>query len=145
MDFLPEVEMKLPRALLLAPLALLFVAADPASEKDAKLLQGTWKGVTFERAGEKMPDNMAAAITMTIKGDMLTVSDGNANETGTFTLDATKKPRTMDLVTMGAKILLIYDVDCDTLKLCWRTPGGERPKEFTGKDTDGYLVLMRGK
>jgi uncharacterized protein (TIGR03067 family) len=137
--------MKCLRSLLLAPLALLLVAADPASDKDAKLLQGTWKGVSCERRGEKFTDQMAAAVILTIKGDMLTITDGTTTEKATFSLDATKKPRAMDLDIMARKILFIYYVDCDTLKLCWRLDGGVRPKEFSANDTDGYLVLTRSK
>jgi uncharacterized protein (TIGR03067 family) len=146
LDFFPEADMRLLRSLLLAPLALLLVAADPASDKDAKALQGTWKVVSFEKEGKNAPEDVTKALTMTIKGDMITVNDGKKDESATFSLDATKKPKTMDLVPkQGDKVLFIYDVDGDNLKLAWRLPDQGRPKEFTAKDNEGNMVLKRSK
>jgi uncharacterized protein (TIGR03067 family) len=135
--------MKCLRSLLLAALALVLVAADPASDKDAKLLQGTWKCVSYEEGGTQKPE-VAKTIMVTINGTMLTLFDGGTNYPAPFRLDATQKPKGLDVTSIG-KVAFIYDVDCETLKLGWRIDGQGRPKDFTGQATDGIMVLTRIK
>jgi uncharacterized protein (TIGR03067 family) len=54
-----------------------------------------------------------------------------------FTIDPTKKPKTIDYVmlaglTKGKKQLGIYELDGDRVKFCFAAPGQERPSAFKG-------------
>jgi len=66
---------------------------------------------------------------------------------GTFKIDASKKPKTIDLqaagaVAKGQPILGIYDFAGDTWKICYANPGKERPKEFTAKEGSGHTLAV---
>jgi uncharacterized protein (TIGR03067 family) len=88
-----------------------------------------------------------------IKGDKYTVFRfDKARGKGTLKLDATKNPKTIDALPDGpagkmGPILGIYEIDGDTLKLCFAAPGMERPKDFTCKAGSGHTltVWMREK
>jgi uncharacterized protein (TIGR03067 family) len=133
--------------LVLVSAVTLLMAADDQADKDKKALQGTWKVASLEKDGQAVPAEKVKDMKFVFKDDTFTLSDGQRTENGTFKLDPTKKPKAMDATHGNAKesAPFIYEIDGDTLKLCWRKPGGERPKEFTGKGTDGYMVLKREK
>jgi len=137
--------------LLLVPAVALLVAADDQADKDKKALQGTWQVTSFEKDGQAVPEEKVKDMKVVIKDDMFSLSDGKKTETVAFKLDPTKKPKEMDGTPDNQKdktALFIYEIDGDTLKLCWNKAGGganPRPKEFTGKGTSGYMVLKREK
>jgi uncharacterized protein (TIGR03067 family) len=131
----------------LVPAVALLIAADDQADKDKKALQGTWQVTSFESKGEAVPEDMAKMMKVTFKDDTFSMSDGKKTEGGKFKLEAGKKPKVLDLQLdrTNDTAPFIYELDGDMLKLCWNKPGGERPKEFTGKGTGGYMVLKREK
>jgi uncharacterized protein (TIGR03067 family) len=72
---------------------------------------------------------------------------------GTFKTDATKKPKTIDMVVKevrndGKTIVGIYEQDGDTLKWCAAEPGTtERPTELSSGDRSKrlFVTLRREK
>jgi uncharacterized protein (TIGR03067 family) len=115
------------------------------NEKQSKALQGVWEGA---KGDEK--------VTLTFDGDKFTfkVNDGTAS--GTFTIDAAKKPMQMDMkVTKGTgehmkeyegkTAKAIFELDGDKLKWCSNEPGKEaRPGDFTDKKMF-YVEFKRAK
>jgi uncharacterized protein (TIGR03067 family) len=80
------------------------------------------------------------------KGD-----DKNSKEV-TYTIDPTQKPPHMDIVPLdgsekGKKLLGIYTLDKDDLKICIAGPEQERPTEVASKEgvKTGLLTLKRQK
>jgi len=116
-------------------------------DEEAKKLQGTWGVTSFEVRGEKVPGNELKGMRLTVKDDEIILQESETKkEEGRFKLDTSKKPNAMDWTATGPReqtALCIYELDGDILKLCWRKPGGNRPTEFTGKDTDGLLILKK--
>jgi uncharacterized protein (TIGR03067 family) len=60
----------------------------------------------------------------------------------TYTTDATARPKTIDLVhtaggNKGKTQLGIYEVEGDTMKICFTNPGLPRPVDFESKAGDG--------
>jgi len=107
-----------------------------ASKKDLVQLEGEWTMVSGSADGQPMPAEMAKQMKRVCKGDELTVSmAGNTFFKAKLTLDATKKPKTVDYemtegITKGKKQLGIYELNGDTLKSCFAKPGAERPADF---------------
>ncbi len=138
------------RSLLFMPIFFLVGAAAPLPpvSDDAKLIQGTWTVVSFDVGKEGIsPDRKPTELV--VKDDMLTVKSATRDEGGTIKLNKTKKPKELDLtIKEGDKtvpVFFIYELDGNSLKLCWRKPGGARPTAFTADGTDGYMVLKRKK
>ncbi len=128
---------------------------------DAKKLQGTWtvdpatfKGVE-ETPAIKEARAELAAMRFVFAGDTLTIRsrpgpppfEKGREETSTFRLDPTKKPKEIDLSDNARGI---YELDGDTLKVCWDHKGKEngRPTKIgfdTVKETVHDFVLKREK
>ena len=105
-------------------------------EKEVKKFQGTWTFESSETGGEKLPAGELKALILTFEGLKHTVKKGDdVIQVGTQKLDPSKSPKTID-VTMteglnkGAVMLGIYEIDGDTLKVCFDPEGKKRPTEF---------------
>jgi uncharacterized protein (TIGR03067 family) len=131
-------------------------AADPpksdAAPSDKDRLQGTWSAVSMENNGKPAPPEAIKGAKLVFTGDQYTLK-GEESYQGTFTLDPTRKPKTIDTtfveVEGGKKgtALGIYELEGDRLKICWRHGGKERPTEFATKPNSGLrlMVLKRDK
>jgi uncharacterized protein (TIGR03067 family) len=133
----------------------LLIAADDAEKddtvKDKESLKGTWIVQSSERDGQA--DERSKDATVTFDGDSVTVMTKDKEQKATFTLDATKKPKTIDFTPSEESekdkvVLGIYSLDKDELKVCFTSrPGDERPTEFSAKEGTGHhlIVLKRKK
>jgi uncharacterized protein (TIGR03067 family) len=136
------------KRLLLVVLAVGLAAAAKAQEEQNKL-EGKWKLKRYERAGEekRIPKNDMASIT---GGKLSFPALGNNLP---IKLDATKKPKQIDLMNAGTNGRQtwagIYELEGDTLKLCVATGSEQtRPQEFTTKGADStimYFIFERVK
>ncbi|MBI2807355.1 MAG: TIGR03067 domain-containing protein [Planctomycetes bacterium] len=130
--------------LILAPSALCGEA-----DADRKALNGTWLPTAAELSGQAFPDDVRKAITLVIKGNEYTVTIGQVTDKGTVKIDATKKPRALDIVggegpNKGKTFLAIYELKGDTLRICYDLLGKKRPTEFaTKKGAPLFLVTYR--
>src|SRR5436190_19676029 len=113
-----------------------------AVKKDLALLQGEWSMVSGSADGQPMPDQMRQQMKRVCKGDETTTTMGGQTFIkAKFTLDPSKKPKTIDYqmtdgFTKGKKQLGIYGVEGDTFKSCFAKPGAERPADFTSEPGD---------
>ncbi len=125
---------------------LLLGLADETKKTDAERLQGNWTVSEFLDEGAKMPSEK---MSVTFKDDkMHLLVDGKEEETYTFKLDSSKKPARIDIIEKEGKIPGIYEIDSDTVKLCWNKTGkDERPTDFkaTEKNRWSLMVLKRKK
>jgi uncharacterized protein (TIGR03067 family) len=138
------------RGLLLFLAVGLLIAADDnkddAAKKDVEKLQGEWMMNSHEYNGEKLADDLVKNYKRTVKNDHFAVdmADKTVVE-GTFTLDASKKPRTIDITLesgdqKGKKMLGIYEIDGDTYKVCLAAPEVERPTDFVSKPDSSHAL-----
>jgi uncharacterized protein (TIGR03067 family) len=124
---------------------------DDAAKKEMKKLEGTWKVVKEELNGSDLPLSEDKPTLLILKGDRFTLKIGDTVEAaGTGVVDATKKPRTVDLTLSegsekGQTMKAIYELKGDELRVCIAPPGKERPTEFSSKDGCMLLVTKRAK
>ncbi len=114
-----------------------------ADDKDKKdKLDGTWTLESGERNGQPFPDEVAKTMKLTITGEKLKIeAQGNERE-GTIKIDASKKPKELD-ITVGERMTKgIYELDGDTLKICQARPNGDRPTEFSGKEGTNQMLMV---
>jgi uncharacterized protein (TIGR03067 family) len=105
-------------------------------EKEVRKFQGTWTFESCETGGKQLPASELKGLILIFEGDKHTVKKGDeVIQVGTQKLDPSKSPKTID-VTMtegpnkGAVMLGIYEIDGDTLKVCFDPQGKNRPTEF---------------
>jgi uncharacterized protein (TIGR03067 family) len=150
------------RTLFLIVAAGLLVAADDPKKEDAPKkedlikkelakFQGTWIVVSVEDKDGKRTAEDLGVIKLTIKDNKFTLTvDGKVEAAGTFKIDPTKKPKTVDTthtegVLKGETTLGIYELNGDTRKGCHNLPRKDRPKEFTVKGSCAIFVYKREK
>jgi uncharacterized protein (TIGR03067 family) len=120
-------------------------APDDAVKKEMAKLEGTWSVTALTNDGKKGKDEDIRKIRVILKGDNYTAKVGDmVVEGGTWTIDPTRKPKSIDATATsgddkGKKSLGIYELDGDTLKMCFGPAGkDERPKEFESKEGSKY-------
>ena len=135
-------------ALLVLAVGLLTAAA-PEGDKELAKFDGTWVAASVEVGGKKIPDEelKKAPGRLTLKGGKWTLKAGGREQSGTFTVDAAKKPKQMDIKpgdgpNAGKTIQAIYQLDGDTMKVCYAPPGKDRPTAFETKDKAGYALIV---
>jgi uncharacterized protein (TIGR03067 family) len=106
------------------------------AEKELKKFHGVWTFESVEAGGQKAPADGLKGLTVTFAGDKYTVKKGDeVIQVGTQKLDPSKSPKAIDVTVTeglkkGAVMLGIYEIDGDTLKVCFDEEGKKRPTEF---------------
>jgi uncharacterized protein (TIGR03067 family) len=108
-------------------------------------LQGTWAIVSLEVEGMKMKETVFKGSKIILNGTAFTTLSMGATYKGTFTVDPTATPKTIDMnftegPEAGNKSLGIYELDGDTWKLCLSVGAKERPKAFATKAGSGLAL-----
>ena len=131
-------------------------AADPKGDDKARegsdKLLGTWSVVSGEEDGKPSPEEKIKGSRMTVdkKSIKLTDKDDKQLWVLAYKTDDTKTPRQITMTVVagtddGKSAEGIYEVDGDTLKICYGLPGAERPKDFktTTGSKENCFVLKR--
>jgi uncharacterized protein (TIGR03067 family) len=129
----------------IAVLALCLGAKVDDAKKDKDKVQGEWTMASGERDGNEIPEEFVKSLKRVMKGDTFEVTrEGETLAKGTFTLNESKTPKTIDLKLEGTDepVHGIYEMADDTLKICYASPGAERPKEFSAKSGSGCTLAV---
>src|SRR3954451_20096188 len=97
-----------------------------ATAKEVEKFQGTWRQIAHERDGvADPPDERGWDPRVTFAGDtfVVTLADGSTPIKGTFRLDPTRDPKTVDWTDTfgedaGKTFLAIYTLDEDRFTFC---------------------------
>src|SRR5262245_49523879 len=115
-------------------------------EKEVKKFQGIWTIESSVTAGIEIPADQLKGFVVIFEGDKHTLKYGDqVFQVGTQKIDPSKSPKTID-VTMtegpekGSVMLGIYQIDGDTLKVCFDSKGKTRPTEF--KSAPGSEIFL---
>jgi uncharacterized protein (TIGR03067 family) len=127
-------------------MSALLNACVPGSPDDAKAVQGNWKPATAELAGQAMADAVLKSISLKLDNGKYGVFVGGNPDRGTYMLDFTSKPKGMTITgtegpNQGKTFPAIYELEGDTLRICYDLSGAKRPAEFKSiAGTRLYLV-----
>ncbi len=105
-------------------------------EKELKKFHGVWTFESVEAGGREEPAADFKGMTVTFEGDKYTVKKGDeVIQAGRQKLDPSKSPKAIEVtvtggLNKGAVMLGIYEIDGDTLKVCFDSEGKKRPTEF---------------
>jgi uncharacterized protein (TIGR03067 family) len=127
---------------------ILFTAAarsqDAADER--KLLQGVWLPTAAELSGDPLDEATLKTMKLVLEGDKYAVTVGiSPFDKGVIKIDPAAKPKTMDITgaegaNKGKTFLAIYELNGDTLRICYDLTGKVRPTEF--KTKKGELLFL---
>lgn len=116
---------------------ILFTAAvwNQGTADDRKLLQGAWLPTAAELGEKPFDDATLKSMKLVIEGDNYTVTVGKSVDKGGTKIDPAAKPKTMDILgadgpNKGKIFLAIYELNGDTLRICYDLTGKARPTEF---------------
>ena len=124
------------------------VAAD-APGADKEKIQGKWTVVSGREGGKALTADKVKGTQLVITADTMAVTEGDRKRVMTYKLDASQKPKTIDLTTtegsdLGKTALGIYSLEGDNLRICFVPPGKERPRTFDTKaDNKEMLFVMK--
>jgi uncharacterized protein (TIGR03067 family) len=105
-------------------------------EKEVRKFQGTWTFESCEAGGKELAAGELKGLILTFVGDKHTVKKGDdVIQAGTQKLDPSKSPKAIDVtmtegVNKGAVMLGIYEINGDTLRVCFDAEGKKRPTQF---------------
>jgi uncharacterized protein (TIGR03067 family) len=131
-------------SVLLWPFLSNAAAQDDPVKKDLAKLQGIWKVESAVVGGENVPAEIRADMSLTFKGEEV-IPAKNPKDIATIKLDPSKKPAAIDLTEKNQKTSLgIYEINGDTLKLCFNEPGKGRPTTFeSAKGSQAVFVVLK--
>jgi internalin A len=145
------------RAVLIVAAGLVVAADAPKGDltkQDRDKLQGKWQMIRAtaefnQNSVELLPVvNALVRTSLEIAGDKLTVSNKSADkQLYTIAVDATKKPKTIDLSAepkKERKILGVYELEGDVLRICVAA-ASVRPVECKAHPASLFLIFQREK
>jgi len=123
---------------------------DDPGKKDLELFEGTWRFESLQAAGEVRSFDDIRDSRLTIKGEAFTLKQAAGDVTGTFKLDATKTPKTIDATytdgpQKGTTMQGIYEIDETTFKVCVAVDGLTRPTEFKSEAGSVHVLQVLKK
>ena len=131
-------------------LALFFTAtaltAQPSADavkKELNAFQGTWTLVSGQNSdGKVFAAEEFKDVSLVVDGDKFFLKEkGKVSIEGTFTVDPTKKLKTIDVnyKNPNGRLLGIYQIDGDTRKSCFAEDGKTRPDGF--RKEKGFMLF----
>jgi uncharacterized protein (TIGR03067 family) len=121
-------------------------ASDDATRKELARLEGTWRVVASEKDGQASPPDDVESTTYSVAGDKYTVRrQGEVVEEGTFRIDPTRKPRSIDVFPSKPEGKIqrgIYEwAEDGAIRICFTHPGREdRPARFSTTEGTGHTL-----
>jgi uncharacterized protein (TIGR03067 family) len=137
-----------PQWFLVLAVSLLLAAQTPkedASKDDLKKLEGTWEVVQMERAGRALSSEQVKSLNfqVTFKEKQIRSRTGSITTEGTYQIDATKSPRTIDVTDRAGKLERgIYKLDDDTLTVVTAPTGADAPTSLEPKSGSSQMLLV---
>ena len=120
---------------------------DEACRGDLEELQGIWRTIAVEVDGSPVASWLFENARLVITGDRFTLRnplpDADQRTEGVLRLDAGKVPKQLKLTLDGGQILEeIYELEGNTLRVCYPIKHGKRPTSFKTTPQSGLSVVV---
>ena len=122
------------------------LSREEAASNDLKLFQGSWQPVLVRNPDGKLAsDEELKAVRLVVKGNEFTLTNKELSISGTFTIDPSKTPKTIDFLLTNSKssdekFLGVYAIQGDRRFSCFALPKQSRPRELRPTEK-GYLMF----
>jgi uncharacterized protein (TIGR03067 family) len=133
-------------ALLATALATSGWCAEPHKAGGDKAINGVWVPVSAVMGGKSMTTEECKSIHAVFHDGKYSVTVGGKLDKGTYTVDGSKDPKQLTIVgtegpNKGKTIPAIFDLEKDTLTVCYDMSGKAAPEKFESKaDSSSFLV-----
>src|SRR5262249_29485180 len=96
--------------------------------------------------GQQYPEKLLKTIKLVLKDQGYTVTVGDQSDEGTVMLNPDKTPKAMDITgtngpNKGKTILAIYELNGDTLGVCYALGGKARPSDSEPRQKTQLFVV----
>jgi uncharacterized protein (TIGR03067 family) len=124
--------------------SLVLVAATARADTE-----GRWRPIAAELGGKALPAEVYEPLRLTLTATTYTLTNDVGVDRGTLKIDATHKPKAMDITgtegpNQGKTFLAIYQLEGEKLTICYDLSGKTRPTGFaTQTGTQLFLVTYR--
>lgn len=113
---------------------------------DWKGLKGAWKVDKAVLRGQDATDVFKSTV-LTIEEGKYTVAFAGMQDKGTIATDTAKKPKQMTITgtdgpSKGKTLPAVYELDGDTLKICYALEGKDPPAGLESKDGTATLFVV---
>jgi uncharacterized protein (TIGR03067 family) len=119
---------------------------ETAAVPDEQRLQGKWVPVSCLYRGKPFTAEQLARMAITFDRDRASMTDPDSGREmpGTFTIDATRSPRHIDLIAPDGKERLpgIFEFDGEQLKMAWCDGDYARPTNFVPAQTPDHMTVV---
>jgi uncharacterized protein (TIGR03067 family) len=125
------------------------IAAD--APDDVQSLQGLWLPASAELSGQPMSQDLLKVISLRLDNGRYEVFVAGEPDRGTYAVSAGSNPKSMLVIgTVGPNhgrcFPAIYDLEGDTLRICYDLSGAAYPTDFkSAAGTKLYLVTYNRK
>ena len=129
--------------------SIIWLRAEPSP--DAQIIQGSWTPVKAELGGQPISDAILKTIRLKLTDGKYEVFVGMAPDKGTYVVDSSAKPKSITVngtegPNQGRTFPSIYELEGDSLRICYDLSGKKRPTEFKSvPGTKLYLVTYARK
>jgi len=110
--------------------------ATSPGDKDAQRLAGSWKCLSATVNGKALPAETVGQLQLNLTTNRYQTKKGEqVLFDSVYSLDASKRPKEINITgtegdLAGKAAQGIYEINGDTLDLCYTMPGKDRPKGF---------------
>ena len=124
---------------------LLTAARGQDAADERKLLQGTWLPTAAEVSENPFGEATLKIMKLVVEGEKYNATVGISVDLGTIRIDPAAKPKTMDIISTegpnrGKTFLAIYELNGDTLRVCYDLTGKVRPTEFKTRKGEALFL-----
>jgi len=118
------------------------LSGDQASRSDLQQMQGKWVPVEIIANGKTLEADVLNAIKVTINENTYKTERPNGLDEGTFKLDESTSPKTMNLTSdSGNDVPAIYEISGDTFKACYAVGSASKPTEFKSTEDSNHILV----
>lgn len=127
-------------------LAVVLIGIGADRPDDGQAIQGNWRPLRAELGGVRMSEAVVKTIRLKLERGKYEAFVGDEPDRGTYVLDSKARPRAITVSgtegpNRGKTFPAIYELDGDTLRICYDLSGAKRPAKFeTTAGTRLYLV-----
>jgi uncharacterized protein (TIGR03067 family) len=113
-------------------------------KEELKKFRGAWQATAFIIGATPVGEDQLKNTTIIIDGSKFTLKTGKNEVEGTYTIDPTKSPKTIDAVLVSpdgkkSELAGIYTWEDGKRKSCFALPGNARPDQF--RQQQGYVTM----